>query len=596
MNTAYIRKLERLYRRVRTPLVKFVFPMMLLIWPLIKFNQGVDVSDSTYSLGNYLFPEGVQDMWLISTYLSNALGYVLVRLPFGDTLIGINIYTGLIVSGTALMCYYGLKKDFTPPVVFMGEMLAINFCWIPGGILYNYLSYFVLTLGALLLYRGITREDDRFLAAAGVVLGLNVFVRIPNLTQMSLILVLWYSVYFVKVHGRKKGMEDNESSSVLRRTIYCILGYAIGAGIPLCIISAVKGTDSLFNMVTGLSGISGTDDSYSVFSMLTDTLHAYFRSVKYAGIMLAVVFCGTLMLAVYRKSEVLKWFKRLIYIGVLALMLRFLWGRGMFTFRYYEDYTSMFEWGMLVLFMAWIAGIVVVAGGRYNLLVSALAAINLVILFITPLGSNNYTCQNLNNLFIVMPFTLYVVGGWMYRGTHRFRLEGVLYGCNFPWMSMVLMIAVMVVIQSTGFHMNFVFRDGMDGTPRDTLYRNVYTTEANATALTGLEEAVKNSGADEAIYWGNCPGLSYLFRLKPAISSSWPDLDSYPVDSFREELLKIKENDMDKLLLICRKGAPTAINGAEKEALLMDFVEVYRLDVAYENEAYIVYSRKKLEK
>ena len=86
-------------------------------------------------------------------------------------------------------------------ILFLGEIIAIGFCWIPAGILYNYLSYFFLTLGVLLLYRGLISEKDKLLFAAGVVLGLNVFVRIPNVTQMSFIVGVWMEwVFQLKTH------------------------------------------------------------------------------------------------------------------------------------------------------------------------------------------------------------------------------------------------------------------------------------------------------------------------------------------------------------------------------------------------------------
>ena len=80
-------------------------------------------------------------------------------------------------------------------IVFAGEMIAIGFCWIPSGILYNYLSYFFFTLGAILLYQGLVEEKDGYLLAAGFSLGFNVFVRIPNLTQMALITGLWFYLW-----------------------------------------------------------------------------------------------------------------------------------------------------------------------------------------------------------------------------------------------------------------------------------------------------------------------------------------------------------------------------------------------------------------
>ena len=75
--------------------------------------------------------------------------------------------------------------------------------------------------------------------------------------------------------------------------------------------------------------------------------------------------------------------------------------------RYYEDYTSMDEWGMVGLYLVWIAAIYMLASNKNSLEEKLWAVIVLVITLVTPLGSNNFTFQNLNNLFIAMPFTFY---------------------------------------------------------------------------------------------------------------------------------------------------------------------------------------------
>ena len=187
--------LQSIYRKYYNCISKFIFPAILLIYPLIKVNQGVDVSDSTYSLGNYLFFERLEGTWVVSTYLSNVVGWILTKLPFGTTLLGFNIYSGLIVSGLTIGLYFMLRKWMPDWIVFAGEFIAIGFLWIPTGILYNYLTYVFFALGAVLLYKGLVEEKNRVLIIAGIMLGLNVWVRIPNLAEVALAVCVWYFCY-----------------------------------------------------------------------------------------------------------------------------------------------------------------------------------------------------------------------------------------------------------------------------------------------------------------------------------------------------------------------------------------------------------------
>ena len=51
-------------------LQKIIFPAILLIYPLLLVRQGIDISDTTYSLGYYRFMDGMDITWVLATYLA----------------------------------------------------------------------------------------------------------------------------------------------------------------------------------------------------------------------------------------------------------------------------------------------------------------------------------------------------------------------------------------------------------------------------------------------------------------------------------------------------------------------------------------------
>ena len=83
---------------------KYIFPAILLFYPLRHINWGLDLGDTGYNYGNFQFmgTEHMDPMWLFSTYLASAVGRLLMNLPFADTMLGMNFYTGLAVSLLAL--------------------------------------------------------------------------------------------------------------------------------------------------------------------------------------------------------------------------------------------------------------------------------------------------------------------------------------------------------------------------------------------------------------------------------------------------------------------------------------------------------------
>lgn len=582
-----LKKLQFIYRKYFNCITKWIFPIILLIYPLIKINQGVDVSDSTYSLGNYLFFERLEGTWVISTYLSNVIGWLLTKLPFGTTLLGMNLYTGLIVSGLTIGLYFLLRKWMPAWIVFIGEFIAIGFLWIPTGILYNYLTYVFFSIGAVLLYKGLVEENNKLLIAAGIMLGLNVWVRIPNLAEMVLIISVWYYCYLQKDDLSLAGSKKQQSvlAYAAGKTGYCVLGYIAGVAIPLGFIVMQYGFVGITEMVQGLTQIQSGDDSYSVFSMIQATVDAYVRTGKWVGFIMAGIVLGLAMFAI--QTDKFLFIKKGIYLVGIVVLIRFFWGRGMFSFRYYEDYTSMYEWGMIGLYLGLVSCIYLFIGKGVSAQERLWGMIALVILCITPLGSNNYTYQNLNNLFLAAPITLYAFVKLFRR---RYSEEKRIY--TFPWKAMTVALGLMILIQSMGFHMQFVFRDGMDGTKRDTtltepsVVAGMKTTQANAESLSGLLSYIQNEEIEEdAIYFGDCPGLSFLLQKPAAIDSTWPDLDSFTVEQLEENLLALKQ----KPLIVMRHTDPTSVSFVEKKEMLQDYMSAKHYEISYENEGYTVY-------
>lgn len=570
--------MKEIYRRKEKRWCNLFFPLLLLIYPLVMVNQGVDVSDSTYSLSNFLFFPGMEGMWVVSTYVANVCGWLLTCLPFGGTLLGMKVYTGLVISATVLMVYSQLRRWMPAWIVFVGELVAIGFLWIPSTILYNYLTYFFFALGAVLLYRGLVEDKNSSLVAAGMALGLNIFVRIPNVTQMALIIGLWYYL----------GAQKKPVKLIAQKTGFCLAGYLAGAALPLLSILVQFGLTGLMEAIEGLGAITSADATYTPLAMLLSVASAYWRSAKWLLLFCLAISMGMAMFALLKGR--LEKPKKLLYAAGIVVLLRFLWGKGMFTFRYYEDYTSIYEWGMLGLFLAWIAAIYFLGSAKTSLEEKLWAVLVLVILVITPLGSNNYTYQNLNNLFLAAPFTLYTfVKVFRYR-----RGEGLLSGLSFPWKAMVAAAGAMILMQSIGFHFTFSFRDGMDGTPRDYLLREpevvagMKTTAVNGKELQGLLRYIKEHIPQDSklLLYGNCPGISFLAGRPVAVETSWPDLDSVSLSAFQRQVEEMEELPV----IIIHAPVVETEWEVEKMRCVNEFMEKNQYTPAYSSESYTVYS------
>lgn len=520
---------------------KILFPLVLAVYPLLMTRQGIDVSDTTYSLANFQYFASMDGTWMVATFLANAAGSLLMRLPFGGTLAGMYFYTALVQSVTALGVYgafCGRNRIWVripAPLVFLGELMALGLCWCPSTVLYNYLTYLLMTAGMLLLYGGILQGGRFLYAAAGVCLGINVAVRMPNVVQAAFIVAVWYGA---AVCGRTW-------KQAFRDTLWCILGYLVGFGIPFAAICVRYGVGAYPAMVRTMFAMTEKATDYKPSSMLTGMLGDYMTGLYwmlFAGICMAG---GWLLFAVQRKlfagKRGVSVLCGTVYGAALLVLLRFYWGKGVFSFRYYE-YTSMYYPAVLLLLAVIFICVYCLIRKGVRREQKILAALVLVQIFVTPLGSNNDLYPIINNLFIAVPFALWAAYDRCadHMSAHGGKERRV-------WELPFVMLALFVLVQSIGFHVRFSFRDGIYGEARDTTLAapvkaaGVYTNRDNAACLEELAAYIQQAGFSgrEVILYGKIPGLGYLLDMPPALSTFWPDLDSYRMAEYERDLAQL---------------------------------------------------------
>lgn len=628
-----MKQAEEWYQAHKNFIEKAVFPVVLLVYPLLFINQGIEVSDTTYSLANFQYFSTTRGTWMVATFLANAVGNLLQHLPGGQLLLGMYFYTALLQGILALMVYFALYRKMQPVLVWFGEMIALGLCWCPSVILYNYLTYFLMTAGILFLYGGIClcgeaeapeetaqRQKKRqhfCYVAAGVCLGANIAVRMPNMVQAAYILGLWYSVA-LRCYRKNQKLSDKKGQQAkenrknawkqgFQDTLWCMLGYGIGFGIPLLFICMKYGITAYPDMVNTMFAMTEKAADYKPASMLLGMFGDYFRGIQYLAVAIVcmVVGYGFLRLAewLFPEKPMLQKAARAGYTIALLVLFRFYWGRGVFSFRYY-DYTSIYYLSVFFLLGAWLMVGYTLFTGKLAVQEKTLAVLVGLQMLLTPLGSNNALYPIINSMFLVIPFTLQGFGRLL-------RHEKVSYA----WKTFPALLIVLLAVQSVGFHGSFAFQDGVWGEQRDTTIRmpekvqGVYTNRNNGFLLQELAEYAKEAGlaGQKAIFYGEIPGLGYLLDMPSALGTFWPDLDSYRMTEYERDMEAIRENppviilsaqaaaylseDADGMNFL--EADAEALEEDEKLQILGEFMTQHDYAEMFCNAGYAVYLPKK---
>ena len=568
-------------------LSKYIFfPLILLLFPLVKVTRGVDLTDTAYSLGNYVFFDGTKDVWFLLTYISNAIGHLFTRLPFGSTMVGMKVYGSLVISAMAIFGYRFFMTKMPAWLAFLAQVLAIGMCWAPNCILYNYLTYMFLLAACVMLFRGLAGTNrSRCLVYAGMLLGINAFVRFPgNGLEVLLIFALWY--YGV--------IRKEEFSLVFKQTMLCLLGYVISFGLILLALSLSYGTGTFGTMIAGVFGISSANSEYTFGQMLLMILDAYWHGFRWALYMIICVLPGIPFMVLWPNKYIK--LRKTVYCICIGLLFFVLYKWGMFTFKYYQK-ESVLQWGAIFLLISIVGSIWMMASKSINYDWKLIACISLVVILITPLGSNNYIWPVLNNLFFIAPVTFWIVYKFVRWG--RSYLDVTKKVPLFSSKAMLAAVLIAFFIQAVGIGFGYIFLDGEDGSKLDTVVTNntvlkgSKTTIDNAYALSEISEyfLVNDLSKDRRlILYGDIPGLSYYLDMPSALNTSWSDLGSNPVENMQQAIDKIDAGNVnERPIVIISRALYEMPDNSIKFDLINKYIENNDYKTTFMNDRFVVY-------
>ncbi len=232
------------------------------------------------------------------------------------------------------------------------------------------------------------------MAFAGVCLGASVLTRLPNIVECALII----AVFYYGILKKKKAAE------IWKDVAACVIGFVAAFLVGFLAISLQFRFDAYPKMLVGLAGYSGTDETYSSLSMITSVVSAYVEAFKWVLILGIAALLGTVLFFLFPGK--FEKGKMVLYLCMLPVLLRFYGDAACSTCS--TPFTGVYLSGVWCFYM-WQSGCV---SGLADPLVfrrdKLLSLMVLLVILITPIGSNNETYPNMNNLFLVAPVTFWM--------------------------------------------------------------------------------------------------------------------------------------------------------------------------------------------
>ena len=398
----------------------FVYVAVLIIYALRHVNWGLDLWDTGYNYANFLYmsQEYIDEMWFFATYLANAIGHMLTKLPYADTLLGMNVYTSLIAAALPVTAYFFCTKvlKMTRWVVFAGGLLTIALSWSSTAVLYNYLTYVFILIAVILMYRGLTQEKQWCLFIAGMILGANVLTRVSNLPQVVLVIGVW--AYGVLEYIEKSDKETFARTA--RRTLWYVGGYLIGLGTLLGFIHIRYGLDAYVSGISRLFAMTDIIESYRPIEMLG------YAKLQYQNVFPWLITLGKYVLfgmIIWLSIELLKKYvkpvreyvfiqKSLNLTGIAACILVArevlveLFYRG-FCGNNYSSYDAILRPAILFMLVTMVIAFIRCFRKDVSKEDKLLGILITIVLLVNSVGSGNGVYTSFNNLCLAAPYTFW---------------------------------------------------------------------------------------------------------------------------------------------------------------------------------------------
>ena len=491
---------------------KFIYVLIVVIlYQVVCALQGFDLSDEGW--GMYFYQQIFKNPECVVAQMPYWVTGVIgggwnLLFPEGG-FFGTRILGVIMVTGTFCISYVFLRKSIDSSWLLVGlvaQILIVAGDPKPYG--YNSLTAFIILLVIIVFWRGLERNKLLWLFLGGILLGINIFVRIPNLAILPIILVIPAYLYW----------KTGKIQLLTCQVWVTIFGVIVGTSVVIMAMFYWGYWPLFMEAITGVTN-SVTDETNS---------HEFGRLVvRYTKNYWGIISVGSLLILF---GGIYVWLRNLLKIKWMGWVLSFLF----LCAWIYVDlrmHTVLRSNDMyFAQFISYAGAILILIHFNRNkdFRLRYIALATLFMLIFMPLGSDQGIITMWTSAWLGLPLG----SSYLYRlfsGQIYWHKKSERFSSNKEYIELYLSI-IFVAYIAAGIYKtdNWAYYDPNGRLEKvhsinNRYCRNIYTISYRANLINELlpvlEKYVKPD--DYLLIYNFMPGINYMTDTRSYISNAW---------------------------------------------------------------------------
>lgn len=495
----------------------------LFCYKTIVGIQGFDMCDEGWVLSAYqqIFNDPTACEYQFLYYNTLLVGGIWNQIFGSLGYFGFRLLGAICSTAIAYLVYLILRKDINRWCIFVGIMLFnLGYAFVFH---HNWMTAFGVTLAALFLFKGLKISNKWWVLLAGIIVGLNIFTRIPNVSMFSLVLVfIPYYLY------------NKDIRATFQLILFAILGVLVGIGCEMLFMYSLGHFHIFMDSITsGFSAASAGDSTHSLSRTIGIYKENYYTIFKQLAFFLSV----PMYLYFANKLIYNEKFRKIILWGAVAFYFFVIW--------------KMAESTYIIYGISYLVYCVYALKHPEDKNVIYLISIAFVILFFLPFGSD-YGVGNMGPscIWIATPLTI----GLLYKILQE--QETITYRNVRIFVCVFILALAGKTIYDTSLNCYFDHGSRLKKTARPkAVLATTYTSPQKVAQLDTLIEhlqplVMKN---DYLLCFQCISTLNYLTETRPYLGNSWPW--TYTASDMERHFIKAKETIPTLPVIVRNKSA-----------------------------------------